>query len=173
MLIANCWFSAKVFRIIPLQFIILISSTMQTGCRTKTYSLKSSKNFFTFDWVVKRSNGNSVTIATLQRPLKQLWHANSPIKLTIKLTETIKPAAKSLMYILMAQQIRKKSKKKINTYSYSGQEDDKRINLFWRWRHFLIKYSEITLNRHQLYTDTHRKKTVSFVCTNEKRIYFC
>ena len=109
---ANCWFSAKVFRIIPLQFIILISSTMQTGCRTKTYSLKSNKNFFTFDWVVKRSNGNSVTIATLQRPLKYLWHANSPIKLTIKLTETIKPAAKSLMYILMAQQIRKKSKKK-------------------------------------------------------------
>ena len=62
--------SAKVFRIIPLQFIILISSTMQKDGRTKTYSLKSHKNFFTFDWVVKRSNGNSVTIATLQRPLK-------------------------------------------------------------------------------------------------------
>ena len=35
-----------------------------------------------------------------------------------------------------------------NKYSYSGQEDDRRITLFWRWRHFLIKYSEITLNQH-------------------------
>ena len=50
-----------------------------------------------------------------------------------------------------------------NKYSYSGQDDDRRINLFWRWRHFLIKYSEITLNRHQLNTDTQRKRTVSFV----------
>ena len=37
-------------------------------------------------------------------------------------------------------------------YSYSVQEDDGRINLFWRWRHFLIKYSEITLNQHPLNT---------------------
>ena len=39
-----------------------------------------------------------------------------------------------------------------NKYSYSVQEDDGRINPFWRWRHFLIKYREITLNQHPLNT---------------------
>ena len=34
---ANYWFSGKVFRIIPLKFIILISSIMQTDYRTNTY----------------------------------------------------------------------------------------------------------------------------------------
>ena len=67
---ANYWFSGKVFRTIPLKFIIPISSTMQTDYRTNTYSLKSNKNLFTFDWVVKESIGNSVTIVTYQPPLK-------------------------------------------------------------------------------------------------------